>query len=128
MMAYRFPKKKDYSERDIYVLRKKYKGHLPSAQDIYRTSARRRLHIQERLHIKGTFIEYKDKVGRIEKVTDKGIHVRLLTKSDGIAYPEKRLTFISQKKIDEGKVYPTTFAETPMVSGGITLFSLPEKL
>jgi hypothetical protein len=126
-MAYKIKQKKDYSERDIEVLREKYKGHLPPISQIYRASARRRLHIQERLHIKGTFIEYKDKVGRIEKVTDKGIYVKLLRKSDGIAYPEKRLTFISQKKIDEGKVYPTTFAETPMVSGGITLFSSPEK-
>lgn len=61
--------------------------------------------VPKKLHKKGEIIEYEGKIGKVKKATSKGIYIQEF-KSNGIIEPTKKIDFISNKKIEAGKVYP----------------------
>jgi hypothetical protein len=106
-MAYKVKnKKRSFTDRELEIFRQKTKG-KPTAKQITREGTRVALRIPQRVHKKGQIVEYKDNVGIVDKVTKKGIYVREFKRGkDNIAKPSKSTTFISDKKIQKGEVYP----------------------
>ena len=104
-MAYKI--KRGSTEQEEKYLLKRTKN-SPSFEQIERLQNRRFFHINKTLHTKGEFVKYNDKIGRIKKVSNKGIYIQEIKEGE-IAEPIKKLTFISEKEIESGKVYPSVF-------------------
>lgn len=84
---------------------KQPKKKIPLFFQVGRIGERKIYQVEERLHKKGEMIEYDDKIGKVKKVTKKGIYVQEF-KSNGIIEPANKTTFISERKMEEGKAYP----------------------
>ena len=97
-----------WEKREVSGLRKKYHGKLPPVLQITRTAIRRVTDVPERIHTKGKFVQYKDKLGRIKKVTRQGVWIEIFTKPNdkSITFPTKKVVFVSEKKLEKGEVYP----------------------
>jgi hypothetical protein len=111
-MAYKISKKSSkipasyWKEQEILRLRKKYKGKLPPITEISRVGTRRTLGIQEKVHKKGSIVEYKEGMARVKKVTKRGLWIEPFTKPDKeIAYPSGKVIFIPEKRV-EREIYP----------------------
>lgn len=93
---------KCYNDEEIMQLRKKYHGHIPFTKTI-EEGERVALHIPSKIHKKHELVYYKKDLARIEKVTDKGIYLRLYKqdKKDELIYPVKKLKFVAEKDIED---------------------------
>jgi hypothetical protein len=107
-MTYKIKSKKIpkgyFEEKEIERLRKKYKGKLPPFTTITRAGTRYVAGIQKKVHREGSMILYKDKIARIDRVTEKGIWITPF-KTNGITTPTKEIIFIPEKRV-EREVYP----------------------
>jgi len=99
--------KRGSTEQEEKFLLKRTKGH-PSFEQIERMEFRRFAHINQKVHTKGELVRYKEQLGKVKKVSRKGIYIQEIKEGD-IAEPDKKLTFISEKEIEAGKVYPSFF-------------------
>ena len=102
-MAYKIKRGNEQEEK--YLLRRT-KGH-PSFEQIERMENRRFFQINKKLHTKGELVRYKEQLGKVKKVSRKGIYIQEI--EGDIAEPSKKLIFISEKEIEAGKVYPSFF-------------------
>lgn len=119
-MAYKLKSKKSakisshyFEEQELAGLRKKYPKGIPLSE-ASRFGMRQVSGVTERVHRKGNFVEYKNGLARIDKVEKKGIWVTPFH-TNGIATPSKKKVFISEEKIEKGKVYPA-FTNLPIMS------------
>lgn len=94
------------NEQEEKFLMKRTKGH-PSFEQIERMEFRRFAHINQKVHTIGELVRYKEQLGKVKKVSRKGIYIQEI--EGDIAEPSKKLTFISEKEIEAGKVYPSFF-------------------
>jgi len=93
-------------EQEEKYLEKRTKGH-PSFAQIERFEFRRLYHIPQQLHKIGTVVNFDDeKIGKIKKVTDKGIYIQEFKAKGDIIELNKKLIFFSNEKIESGKIYP----------------------
>lgn len=116
-MAYKVKHKhqrisKDYWEkRELETFRQKKKK---SFGDFAREGTRKTFNIFKTVHKKGQLIEYKERIGKVKKVSRKGIYVELLSKpTDKSLAGKPEMVFISQKEIEKGKVYPAYLTSMP---------------
>jgi hypothetical protein len=108
-MTYSIKSKKEknidsYNEKELALLRKKYKGKLPPLIELYRESARLIYKVPERTHKKGNLVQFQEQPAIIDKVTKNGIYVRPVQTIDK---PVSRKTYyISNEEVREGKIDP----------------------
>lgn len=102
-----------WKEEEIARIRKKYKGKVPPFSVISKEGTRMVLGIPKRIHEKGELVYYKNEVARVHSVSKKGIFLQKFSKAEGLAIPTKKLMFVSEKDLDEGKVYPV-FTNIPI--------------
>lgn len=106
-MTYKI-KRKTPMERELKVFREKTKG-KPTFTELAREGSRVIAKVPQKTHKKGEVVEYKEGLAKITRVTNKGIYVKELKdtdKSDPFPELQKKEIFISDKEIQEGKVYP----------------------
>lgn len=105
-MVYRI-KRPSAVERELKVFREKTKG-KPTFKEVAREGTRIVAGVPQKTHKKGQLVEYKGKVSRVDKVTKKGVYIIPYKDKDkdGLIEPEKKKVFISDKEIQEGKIYP----------------------
>lgn len=87
------------------VERKKKRNKLPPFRILAREGTRVTFKIDKKIHKKGAIIQYKGEPHIVRKVTKRGIFVSKF-KSNGITELEESEKFISEGKIQKGKVYP----------------------
>ena len=97
------PKPKYFEQREI----KDLGGHA-SFQEMARTGTRITAGVHERIYREGNVVEYKGNLAVVEKVSKKGIHLRVHKRGkDGFpSVKAKKSKFLSVKEVEKGQVYP----------------------
>jgi hypothetical protein len=115
-MAFKFNKRKNlteeqknkineyYLKKEIEREKKERHGHLKFT-DYSKEGTRYFLRVPQETHEVGRAINYKGRLGRINRVTKEGIYVNFFTEGKGINVPSKHETFISEKEVEKN-VYP----------------------
>ena len=102
-MAYKVDRKKDFEKQELRHL---YTQKNKKFSDYTREGTRQTFDVANKVREKGSFVEYNERVGKVKKVTDKGIHIEVLSK--GFSGKGSTNVFVSNKEIEKGKVYPLT--------------------
>ena len=111
-MAYKI-KHKHQRVTQKYFLEHEIKPRM-AFKEITKVGTRRTFHISESVHKKGQLVEYKDRIGKVKKVSRRGIYVELLSKpTDESLAGKPEMVFITQKEIEKGKVYPAYLTSMP---------------
>jgi hypothetical protein len=99
----KIPKPEYFKEREVRDL-----GKHASFQAMARVGTRRSLGVPERIYKEGNVVEYKGNLAVVEKVSKKGIHIRVYKRDkDGFASAKSKKTkFLSVKDVEKGKTYP----------------------
>jgi hypothetical protein len=99
----KIPSAEYFKEREIRDLPKN-----ASFQDMARTGTRRAFGVPERIYKKGNVLQYKGNLAIVEKVSKKGIHIRVYKKGkdDFPSVKSKKAKFLSVKEVEKGVVYP----------------------
>lgn len=114
-MVYKIKNKKrefeysPYGEKEERKLLKKYSKNksLPPFKEISRVETRKVLRVPETIRRESQLVNYKKgKLGVVTKVTNRGVYVNEIDKTDGFAKIKEKSDFISNKKIEQGKIYP----------------------
>lgn len=97
------PKPKYFEQREIRDL-----GEHPKFTEQARTGTRITAGVHERIYKEGNVVEYKGNLAMVEKVSKKGIHIRVYKrgKDDFPSIKAKKSKFLSVKEVEKGKVYP----------------------
>lgn len=108
-----------WEQREMAEIRKKYKGKLPPFSVITREGTRKIEGIQPRTHKKGNYVEYKEGIAKVKKVTKRGLWLEPFNKptEKSIAYPSGKIVFIPEKRVEK-EVYPL-FLNMPVVFASI---------
>ena len=126
-MAYKYKsKKKDFTEREREELFKYAKHHKPTILQYLREADRDVAKVPKLLHTKGTQILYKENLGKITKVTNRGVWIEYYSCKDGfIDMCDKKKVFVTEKEIYGGKIYPLVVAHQPAFFGGAIITARP---
>jgi hypothetical protein len=111
-----------FEERELANVRKKYKGKVPPFRVLAREGTREAFAIQESVHTKGEFVQYRGELGRVEKVEKTGIWLNLFKKDNKgiINNARTERVFVKEKDVEAGKVYPY-YSKLPMIFGNMPI-------
>ena len=115
-MTYKI-KKKTGREKEMQVIRRKYKGKLPPLTVLTRTGTRRIFKFPTRTHKVGKIVNYKGKLAVVRKVTSRGVHLQeiKINKKGGLldSKPSKKIKFIPEKEYIKANPIQTTIILQP---------------
>jgi hypothetical protein len=96
-MAYKIKKKSRefYNREEEKYLKKRYHGR-PPVSEIVKEGTRESFNAPYLIHQKGSFVEYRDQLGKVKKVNKQGVYLILFDKEDPLTRKTKT-KFIKEK-------------------------------